>query len=276
MYARRTYDRRVDDRRLCVRSIAVVNQKGGVAKTTTVRNLAVALHHEGQRVLMVDLDPQANLTTSVGIDLRNLRGSIYNVLVQKKPLSDVIQRTREGLDVAPADEVLMRAEMEMGDQRLGWVRELRKALDPVRGSYDVCLIDTPPIRGFLTVNALVAAEHGVIIPFIPERDSIRGMQLLLGRISELLPANPGLRPIACSPVLMDKNWRTHADNLHELTTRMRELPVTEPIFRHANFPKAATLCMSIFEYAPKCQGAQAYRDLAHTVLRVVEPAAAIA
>jgi chromosome partitioning protein len=257
-----------------VRTIAVVNQKGGVAKTTTVRNLAVALKHEGQRVLMVDLDPQANLTTSSGVDLRSLRGSIYNVLVHKKPMSDVIQHTREGLDVAPADEVLMRAEMEMGDQHLGWVRELRKALDPIRGNYDVCLIDTPPIRGFLTVNALVAAQHGVIIPFVPERDSIRGMQLLLGRIGELLPANPGLRPIACVPAMMDKNWRTHADNLAELTKRMPDLPFTQPIYRHADFPKSAALCMSIFDYAPKSQGAQAYRDLAHMVLRVADAAPA--
>jgi chromosome partitioning protein len=259
-----------------MRTIAVVNQKGGVAKTVTVRNLAVALAHEGQRVLMVDLDPQANLTTSAGIDLRHLQGSTYNVLVQKKPMGDVIQRTREGIDVAPADEVLMRAEMEMGDKQLGWVRELRKALDPVRGSYDVCLIDTPPIRGFLTVNALVAAEHGVIIPFVPERDSIRGMQLLLGRITELLPANPGLRPIACIPAMMDKNWRTHVDNLEELTRRMPQLPFTGPIYRHADFPKCSALCMSIFEYAPKSQGARAYRDLAHLVLRSVESTTPVA
>ena len=97
--------------------VAVVNQKGGVAKTTTVRNLGVALAHEGQRVLLVDLDPQANLTTSAGIDVRRLNGSTYNVLVQKQAISGIIQRSREGLDVAPADEVLMRAEMEMGGQR---------------------------------------------------------------------------------------------------------------------------------------------------------------
>jgi chromosome partitioning protein len=259
-----------------MRTIAVVNQKGGVAKTTTVRNLAVALAQEGQRILMVDLDPQANLTTSAGIDVRNLRGSTYSVLVQKKPVTEVIQRTREGLDVVPADEVLMRAEMEMGDKQLGWVRELRKALDPVRANYDMCLIDTPPIRGFLTVNALVAADHGVIIPFVPERDAIRGMQLLLGRVAELLPANPGLRPIACVPAMMDKNWRTHADNLRELTTRMAHLPFTEPIFRHADFPKASALCMSIFEFSPRSQGAAAYRELAHTVLRALQPATAIA
>lgn len=259
-----------------MRSIAVVNQKGGVAKTTTVRNLAVALTHEGQRVLMVDLDPQANLTTSAGVDLRDLRGSTYNVLVQKKPMADIIVRTREGLDVAPADEVLMRAEMEMGDKQLGWVRELRKALDPLRGNYDVCLIDTPPIRGFLTVNALVAAEHGVIIPFVPERDSIRGMQLLLGRVAELLPANTGLRPIACVPAMMDKNWRTHADNLAELAKRMPELPFTEPIYRHADFPKSSSLCMSIFEFAPNSQGATAYRNLAHRVLSIAQPSVATA
>ncbi len=255
--------------------IAVVNQKGGVAKTTTVRNLGVALAHEGQRVLLVDLDPQANLTTSAGIDVRQLHGSTYNVLVQKQAISSIIQRSREGLDVAPADEVLMRAEMEMGEQQLGWVRELKRALDPIRGNYDVILIDTPPIRGFLTVNALVAADHGVIVPFVPERDSIRGMQLLLGRIDELLAANDGLRPIACVPSMVDKNWRTHAENLEQLTQRLPHLPFTEPVFRHADFPRASALCMSIFEFAPKSQGARVYRELAHHVLRAAQPAAAV-
>ena len=249
-----------------MRTIAVVNQKGGVAKTTTVRNLAVALVGEGQRILTVDLDPQANLTTSTGLDPRDIRVSMYNVLIQKLPISDVILHTREGVDVAPADEVLMRAEMEAGTNELRWVRNLHKALDLVRGNYDVCLIDTPPIRGYLTVNALVAADQGVIIPFVPERDSIRGMQMLLGRVAELLPANRGLRPVACVPVMVDKNWRTHQDNLQELTRRMPELPFTAPIFRHADFPKSAALRMSIFEYAPKSQGAQVYRELGHLLL----------
>jgi chromosome partitioning protein len=250
-----------------VRCLAVTNQKGGVAKTTSVRNLAVALVQLGQRVLVVDLDPQANLTTGSGIDLHTLRHSVYDVLVNKRPIVEAISQTREGYDIAVSDEALMRAEMEMGDKHLGWVRELKKALDPVRGTYDFCLFDTPPIRGFLTVNALVAADHGVIIPCAPERDAIMGMQLLLARMDELLPANPTLQVVAVVPCMVDRHWRVHVDTLEELRRRFPTLFFADPIMRHADFPKASQLRMSMLEYAPNSGGAKSYRALAALVLK---------
>jgi chromosome partitioning protein len=256
-----------------MKAISVTNQKGGVAKTTTVRNVAAALVEEGQRVLLVDLDPQANLTTGVGLNPRAIKRSIYDVLVHKVPLAEVIQHAPDGFDIAPSDETLMRAEMEMGDKRLGWVRELRKSLDPVRGNYDYCLFDTPPIRGFLTVNALVAADYGVIIPFVPERDPVMGMQLLLARMQELLPENPSLRVIACVPCMVDRNWKTHTQMVDEIARRFPGLPFTAPVMRHADFPKASELRMSILAYAPNGNGAKRYREVAHHVLRVPQPPA---
>ena len=258
-----------------MRAIAVTNQKGGVAKTTTVHNLGVALHREGQRVLVVDLDPQANLTMHLGLRPGSAPRSMYDVLVNQHPIQEVIRQTEEGIDLAPSDEILMRAEAEMEGSRLGWVRQLHRSLDPVRGAYDFCLFDTPPVRGFLTVNALVAATAGVIIPFIPEIDALVGMQLLLARMDELRGANPALDPIAVLPVLVDRTWRTHADTLAQIQARLPDLPLVEPIMRHADFPRATALRMSILDYAPHGSGARRYRDLATMVLAAPERAALV-
>ena len=253
-----------------MKAIAVTNQKGGVAKTTTTLNLAVALTRAGHRVLVVDLDPQANLTTQAGFDIRQKRLSVYDVLVNKRPIADVIDRGALGFWVAPSDEILTRAEMEMGDKNLGWVRELRKALDPVRSRFDYCLFDTPPVRGFLTVNALVAADHGVIIPVAPEIDAIMGMQFLLARMDELRPENDGLRPIACVPVLVDRNWKVHRDFLDAMVQHFPDVPMTSPIPRAADFPRARALAMSIFDFAPNGVGAQRYGELARLVMEEVD------
>jgi chromosome partitioning protein len=255
-----------------VRAIAVTNQKGGVAKTTTVHNLGVALQREGQRVLVVDLDPQANLTSRLGLSVGEHRRSVYEVLVNHDPIRDVIHETADGIDLVPSDELLMRAEGQMEAGRIGWVRQLHRALDPIRGRYDFCLFDTPPVRGFLTVNALIAATSGVIIPFIPELDSLIGMQLLLGRMDELRGANPNLEPIAVIPVLVDRNWRNHLETIEQIKARMPHLPLTQPIMRHADFPKARAAGMSILDYAPNGAGARAYRDLAAAILGAEIPA----
>lgn len=249
-----------------MKAIAVTNQKGGVAKTTTTLNLAVALTRAGHRVLVVDLDPQANLTAQAGFDVRHKRLSIYDVLVNKRPIADVIELGTLGFWVAPSDEILTRAEMEMGDKNLGWVRELRKALAPVRSRFDYCLFDTPPVRGFLTVNALVAADHGVIIPVAPEIDAIMGMQFLLARMDELRPENDALHPIACVPVMVDRNWKVHRDFLDAMTKHFPDVPMIAPIPRAADFPRARALAMSIFDFAPNGVGAQRYGELARLVM----------
>src|SRR3954469_886834 len=151
--------------------IALANQKGGVAKTTTTLNLGVALVERGKRVLCVDLDPQSNLTMSQGIDPDDLERTMFDVLVHKTPIEDVILR-RE-IDLAPSSIDLAGAELALSSM-IGRERALQKALLPVRGTYDYILIDTPPSLGLLTINALTAADS-VIVPVQCEYLSLRGL-----------------------------------------------------------------------------------------------------
>jgi chromosome partitioning protein len=151
--------------------IAFANQKGGVAKTTSTVNLGAALREHGLRVLAVDMDPQGNLTMSQGIDTEGLEKSMYDVLVHRTPIEDVIHE-RE-LDVAVSTIDLAGAEMALA-QMIGRERALQRALDPVRERYDYILIDTPPSLGLLTINSLTASE-GVIVPVQCEYLSLRGL-----------------------------------------------------------------------------------------------------
>src|SRR5919112_5095692 len=151
--------------------IALANQKGGVAKTTTTLNLGVALAERGKRVLGVDLDPQSNLTMSQGLDPEELPVSMFDVLVHKTPIEDVILQREIDLAVASID--LAGAELALSAM-IGRERALQKALLPVRGRYDFILIDTPPSLGLLTINALTASD-GVIVPVQCEYLSLRGL-----------------------------------------------------------------------------------------------------
>src|SRR3954463_3923444 len=140
--------------------IALANQKGGVAKTTTTLNLGVAFREQGLRVLCIDLDPQGNLTMSQGMNPDTIERSMFDVLVHRVPIEEVIAR-RE-VDIAVASIDLAGADMALATQ-IGRERALQKALDPVKDRYDYILIDTPPSLGLLTVNAFVASD-GVIVP----------------------------------------------------------------------------------------------------------------
>jgi len=180
--------------------IALANQKGGVAKTTTTLNLGVALAERGMRVLAVDLDPQGNLTMSQGLDPDDLERSMFDVLVHKTPIADVIMEREIDLAVSSID--LAGAELALSSM-IGRERALQKALLPVRGSYDFILVDTPPSLGLLTINALTAAD-GVIVPVQCEYLSLRGLIQLentLTMIRENL--NPDVRIQGILPTMFD-------------------------------------------------------------------------
>lgn len=247
-----------------VKTIAVANQKGGVGKTVTVQNLAVALSRAGKNVLAVDLDPQANLSMNAAINLHGQQLSTYDVLVNDRPISQVIQRSEQGYDVAPSLPILVRAEGEMKG-RPGWVRRLRTALNPIQDRYDYCLVDTPPTIVFLTVNALIAANSGVIIPFFPSPNAIAGMQLVLARMEELRGENEELRVIACVPNRMER-WRVERNVLEQVMAQYAHLPFTPPVPRHADFVKAELYRLSIFDLAPAGEVAQSYVGLAERIL----------
>src|SRR5436305_6950376 len=192
--------------------IAFANQKGGVAKTTTTLNLAVAFAEDGHRVLCVDMDPQGNLTMSQGVDPDSLEKSMYDVLVHQVPIPDVVQH-RE-VDVACASIDLAGAEIAMSTM-IGRERSLQKALKAVETDYDFVFIDTPPSLGLLTINALTAA-HKVIVPVQCEYLSMRGLvqlQNTLAMIRENL--NPDVDIEGILPTLVDTRT-LHAKEAIEL------------------------------------------------------------
>jgi chromosome partitioning protein len=249
-----------------MRTIAVTNQKGGIGKTVTVQSLAVALAERGQRVLTVDLDPQANLTMRARVQLQPGQPTAFDFFVDKRPIAELIVRSPQGYDLVPATDLLEQVDQDSVNE-LRWPRDLRKGLAHVADRYDYCLLDTAPSVSlrFLIVSALVAATDGVIIPFSPNADAIVGMQKLIARIEQLLPENPDLRVVACLPVrVRDIKIQTHL--LEQTRTRLTGCRVADPVVQHADFDKAELYRASVFEIASTGVGAEAYRALADIVI----------
>jgi chromosome partitioning protein len=243
--------------------IAFTNQKGGVAKTTTTVNLAVAFVESGFRVLCVDLDPQANLTMSQGIDPDTLEVSMYDVLVHGTSMREVI-RKRE-VDVACASIDLAGAEIAMSTM-IGRERALQKGLDPVKEDYDYVFIDTPPSLGLLTINALTASDK-VIVPVQCEYLSMRGLvqlQNTLAMIRENL--NPDVEIEGILPTLVD-NRTVHAKEAIEiLEENFGDRVFASRINKTVRFAEAPVKGMSVLKYDPDGKAAYAYRQLAKEVL----------
>jgi chromosome partitioning protein len=243
--------------------IAFTNQKGGVAKTTTTLNLAAAFAERGFRVLCVDLDPQANLTMSQGIDPDSLELSMYDVLVHHTSIREVIRR-RE-VDVACASIDLAGAEIAMSTQ-IGRERSLQKALAPMREDYDYIFIDTPPSLGLLTINALTASDK-VIVPVQCEYLSMRGLvqlQNTLAMIRENL--NPLVEIEGILPTLVD-NRTVHAKEAIEiLEENFGDRVFASRINKTVRFAEAPVKGMSVLKYDPDGKAAYAYRQLAKEVL----------
>jgi chromosome partitioning protein len=244
--------------------IVMANQKGGVAKTTTTLNLAVALKEQGHRVLAIDLDPQGNLTMSQGLDPDQVVPSMYHVLVQGHPIAEVTH-SRE-IDVAAASIDLASAEVAMAPM-IGRERALERALRAVRDDYDYVCIDTPPSLGLLTINALCAASK-VIVPVQAEYLSLRGLAQLrqtVDMVREQL--NPGLQIQGILPTLLDTRT-VHAKEALEMLEEHfgAEMFVTR-VRKTIRFAEAPVKGMSVLRYDPDSTAAQAYRDLAQEVLR---------
>jgi chromosome partitioning protein len=243
--------------------IAFTNQKGGVAKTTTTLNLAAAFVERGNRVLCVDLDPQANLTMSQGIDPDSLEVSMYDVLVHHVSLREVIRR-RE-VDIACASIDLAGAEIAMSTM-IGRERSLMKGLAPVKEDYDFVFIDTPPSLGLLTINALTASDK-VIVPVQCEYLSMRGLiqlQNTLSMVREEL--NPDIEIEGILPTLVD-NRTVHAKEAIEiLEENFGERVFASRINKTVRFAEAPVKGMSVLKYDPDGKAAYAYRQLAEEVL----------
>jgi chromosome partitioning protein len=239
------------------------NQKGGVAKTTTTLNLAVAFKETGHRVLAIDLDPQGNLTMSQGIDPDKAEKSMYDVLVQRTPISQVIQQ-RE-IDIAVASIDLAGAEIAMSTM-IGRERSLEKALSEVISDYDFVCIDTPPSLGLLTVNALTAADK-VIVPVQCEYLSMRGLvqlQNTLEMIRENL--NPRVEIEGILPTMLDARTVHAKEAVEILEENFGELVFKSRIRKAIKFAEAPVRGSSVLKYDPKGNAAEYYRDLAREVL----------
>jgi chromosome partitioning protein len=245
------------------RVISFANQKGGVAKTTTTLNLGVALSEQNLRVLLCDLDPQGNLTMSQGLNPDTIERSMFDVLVHRLPIQEVIHHAEVDLAVSSID--LAGAELALSSM-IGRERALEKAIAPVRDSYDYVLIDTPPSLGLLTINALVAS-NGVIVPVQCEYLSLRGLVQLentLSMIRENLNPDVGIEGIL--PTMYDSRTLHSREAVEILQENFGDLVFDTKIKKTVRYAEAPVKGTSVLKYDPSGSAAQAYRDLAKEVL----------
>jgi chromosome partitioning protein len=243
--------------------IAFANQKGGVAKTTTTLNLAVAFAESGYRVLCIDLDPQGNLTMSQGIDPDKVEKSLYDVLVNDMPISEII--VKREIDIAVASIDLAGAEIAMST-KIGRERSLEKALKEVDGDYDFICIDTPPSLGLLTINALTVSNK-VIVPVQCEYLSMRGLvqlQNTLKMIQENL--NPDVKIEGILPTMLDTRTVHAKEAVEILEENFGDLVFKSRIRKAIKFAEAPVKGASVLKYDSGSSAANYYRELAKEVL----------
>ena len=243
--------------------LAFANQKGGVAKTTTTLNLGVAFVEQGLRVLAVDLDPQGNLTMSQGWNPDEIDRSMFDVLVHRLPISEIVRKNE--LDVAVSSIDLAGAELALSSM-IGRERALEKALMPVRENYDYVLIDTPPSLGLLTINALVAAD-GVIVPVQCEYLSLRGLVQLENTLSMIREnLNPDVEIQGILPTMYDKRLLHSREAVDILKENFGDLVFNTKIRKTVRYAEAPVKGQSVLGYDPSGDAAALYRDLAKEVL----------
>lgn len=243
--------------------LAFANQKGGVAKTTTTLNLGVAFQELGYRVLVADMDPQGNLTMSLGLDPDSVRPSMYDVLVNHVNIEEAI--VRRELDIVVSSIDLAAAEIALSSL-IGRERVLSRALMQVDDDYDYVFIDTPPSLGLLTINALTAA-HGVIVPVQCEYLSLRGLAQL-EKTLELVRdnLNPGVHIAGILPTMYDSRTIHGREAVEVLRSSFGDLVFDTMIRKTIRFAEAPVKGESVLKYAPSSEAANVYRRLAKEVL----------
>jgi chromosome partitioning protein len=250
--------------------IALANQKGGVAKTTTTLNLAVAFNELGHHVLAVDLDPQGNLTMSQGFNPDDVERSMFDVLVRGFPIEDVIVRAEVDLAVSSID--LAGAELALSSM-IGRERALQKALLPIRSRYDYILVDTPPSLGLLTINALTAADS-VIVPVQCEYLSLRGLVQLESTLSMIREnLNPTVEIRGILPTMFDSRTVHAREAIDMLRENFGDLVFDTRIRKTIRYAEAPVQGASVLKYDPSGPAAEAYRELAKEVLNGAKPRA---
>lgn len=243
-----------------------VNQKGGVAKTTTAVNLGAYLAAAGRRVLVIDTDAQGNATTSLGIDPRNLAVSIYNVLIDNVPAQQAITLTeRVGLDLIPASPDLAGAEVELA-RVMARERLLLRAIQPILDQYDYIFVDDPPSLGLLTINGLTAA-NGVVIPVQCEYLALEGLSLLLGTIQQVREVlNERIEITGVLLTMYDGRTNLGQQVVQEVQSYFPDKVFRTIIPRSVRLSEAPSYGQTILSYAPSSTGALAYQALAQEFL----------
>lgn len=249
------------------RVFAVANQKGGVGKTTATVNLSACFAEKQLKTLIVDLDPQANATTGVGLDSRNLDGSIYDVLLQNTELDEIIEPTMiKGLHIAPSNLDLAGAEIELVPA-LSRERRLRDAMSEALAGYDLVMIDCPPSLGLLTINGLTAADE-VIVPVQTEYFALEGLTQLVKNIGMVQRSlNPSLELTKLILTMYDARTNLSRDVAREVRAHYGDKVCWQVVPRTVRLSEAPSFGQPIILYDSLSKGAKAFRDLAKEVLR---------
>lgn len=248
--------------------IAVTNQKGGVGKTTTSVNLSAALAYMGKKVLLIDIDPQANATQGIGVDRSALELTVYDAITQDVPLKDIILPTNvEGLSIVPANIDLAGVEIELSQVSTGREQKLKKALDEEKAKYDYVIIDCPPALGLLNTNALTASDT-VLIPVQCEYYALEGLTQLLNTIlltQKVFNENLTIEGVLLT--MLDSRTNLGIEVSQEVRKYFREKVYDVAIPRNIKLSEAPSEGLNIFDYDSHSEGAKAYAKLAKEVER---------
>lgn len=252
------------------RVFAIANQKGGVGKTTTSINLAACLADAGRKTLVIDLDPQSNTTTGLGVDARHVTNSLYEMLVQGTPVTEAMKsELRPNLSLLPAKVDLYAADIELVYMEQREFR-LKNALAPIKPSFDFILIDCPPSLGLLTVNALTASD-GVLLPLQCEYFALEGMQQLLNTIRLVRDRlNPAISLFGVVLTMFDPRTKLGSEVVREVGEHFPKERFQTIIPRNVRLAEAPSFGQTILEQDPRSPGALAYKQLAEEVIARAE------
>ena len=248
--------------------IAVANQKGGVGKTTTSINLSAGLAYLGQKVLLVDLDPQSNATQGIGATHHDYKYSTYDLLINEQTVPEIkVELSTPPMDIIPATIDLAGADLEMNRFEIGSDQVLKKKLDPIKDDYDFVIIDCPPSLGLLNTNALTAADS-VIIPVQSEYYALEGLTQLLSTIRLVQKLfNPKLKIEGVLITMLDMRTNLSIEVQQEVRKYFKERVYKTNIPRNVKLSEAPSRGQSIFEYDIRSEGAKSYAALAKEVLK---------